>query len=273
MEWLYYIVYHMARITPRQVTLLSTPRKSGYSDYSNEVITQTPEIPPLELDVDCYESPPYPEHYHWLDWTFDYQYPSRFIDYTVEYRYLWQGTGLGEPTEWSPWDTLMVTDNMLLIFHEHDEVNTGGCYQYRVTANVEDGSRSDSYLISHDYDCEEDPPPGGCPVVSNWDGEQFRDDNNILAMSEIDGGAMVNFYKLKKTLVSSEGNYYLKIMEDEQEHSYIDNMMLLVVDHLEGVKVGVTQGGKIFGYSQKSVHQRCKGGESRSDSDTEAFST
>lgn len=234
----------------------------GHSGYSNEVFVETSGVPPLELDVNCW-FPDTPDHFHWLDWTFNYHDESMFNSYTAEYRYLFQGDGLEPPNEWSEWRTLMTTDNILLTFYEHDDVSSNGCYQYRVTANVDDGSGWDTYLVSHDFDCEEDPPPGGCPVVFNWDGEQFKDDNNILAMSEIDDGEWTDYYELNMILASSNGGYYLEIREDELEHSYLDNIELLAADHPEGVNVGVTQDGKIFGYSAMHDAQSAVDNEGR----------
>jgi len=224
----------------------------GYSGYSNVVSITPSEIPPLELTTDCI-NPGDPSHYHMLHWTFNYVNESSFENYIVEYRYLWQGMGLGEYQNWTDWDTLSTIDDMWLTYFEHDGVNTGGCYQYKVLADVNTGVTMDTDIISHDYDCDVPPPNSGCPMISTWNGEQFVSDNNILARSEFETGIQSDFYHIRGPMAPIMGKYLLEVSEDEQEHSTIDMLKLIAVDHADDVEVGVTQGGKIFGYDAKEI--------------------
>jgi len=90
---------------------------------------------------------------------------------------------------------------------------------------------------------------GGCPYVSVWNGSQYMLDNNILPASEMSNGADVeDYYRLEQTLVPQNGKYRLLISEFEQEHSYIDQVKLLAVDHESDVNIAVTQEGEILTY-------------------------
>jgi hypothetical protein len=97
-------------------------------------------------------------------------------------------------------------------------------------------------------------PPGGCPFVFPWNGEEYVVDNNLLAASEVSNGADVeDYYKLEQNLVPKRRTkilsfYSLQIREFENEHSYIDQVKLLAVDHEHGVNVAVTPTGEILTY-------------------------
>jgi hypothetical protein len=96
---------------------------------------------------------------------------------------------------------------------------------------------------------------GGCPYVYTWNGTRYVLDNNILPASEISNGADVeDYYKLEQMLVPTyEGRrfsfYSLKISEFEHEHSYLDQVKLLAVDHPPDVNVAVSPYGEILTYS------------------------
>jgi len=96
---------------------------------------------------------------------------------------------------------------------------------------------------------------GGCPYVSTWNGTHYALDNNILPASETSNGADVeDYYKLEQALVPTyEGKlfsfYSLQISEFEHEHSYLDYVKLLAVDHSSSVNVAVTPYGEILTYS------------------------
>lgn len=98
------------------------------------------------------------------------------------------------------------------------------------------------------------PPPsngngGGCPYVSAWNGSQYVLDNNILPYSELSKGVDVeDYYRLEQSLVPKNGKHSLIISEFESEHSYIDQVKLLAVDHDSDVNTAVTLGGAILTY-------------------------
>jgi len=96
---------------------------------------------------------------------------------------------------------------------------------------------------------------GGCPYVYTWNGQRYVMDNNLLPASEMSNGADVeDYYKLEQTLVPTyEGRlfsfYSLQISEFEHEHSYLDQVKLLAVDHPPSVNVAVSPYGEILTYS------------------------
>jgi subtilisin family serine protease len=90
---------------------------------------------------------------------------------------------------------------------------------------------------------------GGCPFVCTWNGTGYAIDNNLLGDSETSGGADVeDYYRLEQPLVRREGKYWLLIREFEQEHSNLDEVSLMAVDHESNVHVAVTPTGEILTY-------------------------
>ena len=90
---------------------------------------------------------------------------------------------------------------------------------------------------------------GGCPYVHVWNGDEYVIDNNILPMAELSDGADVeDYYKLEQTLVPQTGKYQLLISEFESEHSYLDQIKLLAVDHDSEVNIAVAPDGEILTY-------------------------
>jgi hypothetical protein len=82
-----------------------------------------------------------------------------------------------------------------------------------------------------------------------WNGTALVADNNILPTSERSNGSDVNdYYKLEQTLAQSDGKYSLIIGEFEHEHSYVDQVQLLAVDHDSDVKIAVDPNGQILTY-------------------------
>jgi hypothetical protein len=91
-------------------------------------------------------------------------------------------------------------------------------------------------------------PPSGCPFLYTWDGGGFVAENNLLPMSEISDGNVTDYYQLRTKPIPRDGDYLLEIREDESEHSFIDAVSLMYVDHAPGINSGVTGDGRIFGY-------------------------
>jgi len=95
---------------------------------------------------------------------------------------------------------------------------------------------------------------GGCPYVSVWDGNHYVLENNVLPTSEVSNGSDVeDYYKLEQTLVPVYQNRHfsvcsLMISEFEREHSYIDQVKLLAIDHSSNVNIALTPSGKILTY-------------------------
>jgi len=90
---------------------------------------------------------------------------------------------------------------------------------------------------------------GGCPFVHPWNGTGYAIDNNLLGDSEASGGADVeDYYRLEQPLIRKDGKYALLIKEFEQEHSYLDQVGLLAVDHESDVHLAVSSDGAILTY-------------------------
>ena len=114
-----------------------------------------------------------------------------------------------------------------------------------------DGTRPNEDDFKWAFTCSAPPPdPTGssCPYLFVWDGSSFVEDNTILTASEDAALAEVvtDFYKLQKPLLARESEYHLQIREIEQEKSFIDHLELVVVDHPELLRIGVTPDGEIF---------------------------
>ncbi|MGC8940384.1 MAG: hypothetical protein ACP5KU_07820 [Candidatus Bathyarchaeia archaeon] len=90
---------------------------------------------------------------------------------------------------------------------------------------------------------------GGCPFVSTWNGTHYVLDNNLLPQSELNNGTDVDdYYRLEQPLVTKNGKYALLISEFESEHSFLDYVELITVDHPIDAEVGVSPYGEILTY-------------------------
>jgi len=104
---------------------------------------------------------------------------------------------------------------------------------------------------------------GGCPCVSTWNGTHYVIDNNLLPNSETSSRTDVeDYYRLEQTLAPTYKRKYfslysLQISEFENEHSYIDQVKLLAVDHASDVKVAVSPYGEILTYKNPHPPVSC----------------
>lgn len=91
-----------------------------------------------------------------------------------------------------------------------------------------------------------------CPYVYTWDGNSFREDNNILPQSEYDENAgkdVTDYYRLLKPLKQKNGKYILQIREFENEQSYFDEFKLIAIDHPNYSKIDVApSSGEVYHY-------------------------
>lgn len=94
---------------------------------------------------------------------------------------------------------------------------------------------------------------GGCPYVSSWDGQSYVHDNNILPTSEAsDGEDVADYYVLQQT-IHTDGclsEYWLRLEEFEGEHSWIDCVSLLTVDHPLGTHLAVSPDGQFLTFRE-----------------------
>ncbi len=108
---------------------------------------------------------------------------------------------------------------------------------------------SDSPLASAQPTCGDG---GGSPFVAPWNGTAYEEDNNVLPLSEVfdrETVDVIDYYRLHAPLVPRDGIYSLKLLEFEEEHSFIDSVALWAVDHDPDARIGVDpQTGEIFTY-------------------------
>lgn len=89
-----------------------------------------------------------------------------------------------------------------------------------------------------------------CPYIFVWDGEGFVKDNDILPAGN--PHEYVDFYFLSKMPIptqTEQGSFYsLQIVDEEDETSSLDHLLLFQVDHPKGVNIAPTPDGKILSY-------------------------
>jgi len=141
---------------------------------------------------------------------------------------------------------------------QHDDVNPDAYYGIKVRAAIQLPASnpfdvgiietSSVYLrIYH--------KGGGCPYICTWNGTDHVLDNNILPQSETNNGADVeDFYRLEQHMNPwYSGNYFsiysLMLSEFENEHSYMDKVKLIAVDHDPNVNVALMPEGQILTYA------------------------
>ncbi|MCK4353271.1 T9SS type A sorting domain-containing protein [candidate division WOR-3 bacterium] len=84
-----------------------------------------------------------------------------------------------------------------------------------------------------------------CPFLYVWNGDEFVEDNNVLAGSG-GGEGVIDWYKLTKAPVKKDNRYLIEIREGNTEHSFFDKVDLLAVDHPDSVHIFVGRDGTIF---------------------------
>ena len=116
------------------------------------------------------------------------------------------------------------------------------------TASNAAGSASASFDVAYSSD-----PPGGCPFVYSWNGEDFMEDNNILPQSQYEGNEdrdVTDYYQLFKQPILNDGKYRLAIGEFEEEHSRVDQVRLLAIDHRPETAVTVDDSGRVIQFAK-----------------------
>ncbi len=107
-------------------------------------------------------------------------------------------------------------------------------------------------LLTFGFDAPPPPPPpgGGCPHVFVETESGFERDNTILSLvaGESAGNPAANVrdsYVLQCEPMVRGGKYRFEIREFENEHTYLDQLELLAVDHAEDTNVSVLDDGTI----------------------------
>ncbi len=87
---------------------------------------------------------------------------------------------------------------------------------------------------------------GGCPFADVRTAAGWQVENSILGRS-LSGSLLSDTYRLKATPVVVEGRYQLRIRENEQEHTTLDQVQLLAVDHPADLKALAMDGRIVLG--------------------------
>lgn len=128
-------------------------------------------------------------------------------------------------------------------------------FRLTCTASNGAGSSTSTFYPSLAYS-PPPPPPGGCPFVYSYNGAEFITDNNILPQSQLpenEGRDVTDFYQLFRAPSEEEGTYLLAVGEFENEHSFLDQVKLLVVDHDPDAFITVDDSGTVIQFAKPAV--------------------
>jgi Tol biopolymer transport system component len=78
-------------------------------------------------------------------------------------------------------------------------------------------------------------PGGGCPFVDTRTTAGWREENSVLARS-LTGTFILDAYRLKFTPDAGDGRLRLRLRENEQEYTTLDEVRLVAVDHAPDVR-------------------------------------
>jgi len=90
----------------------------------------------------------------------------------------------------------------------------------------------------------------GCPQIALWNGHDYLIENNLLPQSESQGGTIdvIDYYKVEGGLVPQSGNYSFWITEFTSDTIYLDQVLLMTVDHSPSVNVVISSKGELLTY-------------------------
>lgn len=108
-----------------------------------------------------------------------------------------------------------------------------------------------------------DPPSGGgggCPFVDVRAADGWREENSILGRSR-DGSLSRDVYRLRQRPVVDGGRLQVRIRENEQEETRLDEARLVTVDHRAGIRVFSTSDGFVLGTRRSAFRVTRESGE------------
>ena len=103
------------------------------------------------------------------------------------------------------------------------------------------GKFNGNTLISHseiETEMFEDIPPEQCPLLYVFNGSEYLLDNSLLPRSEYIEEDYIDIYKLNVKPISDNGKVKFFITQNK-DITYIDQILLLSVDHPKGRNVGI----------------------------------
>jgi hypothetical protein len=104
-----------------------------------------------------------------------------------------------------------------------------------------------------------DPGCGGCPMLDAWTENGWAKENSILGRT-LDGTLAADVYRLQsKPEAGRDWHYRLRIRENEQEVTTLDEVRLLAVDHAAGTRAYVREGQAVLA-RRRPAYRVMKGG-------------
>lgn len=115
--------------------------------------------------------------------------------------------------------------------------------------------------LSYSYRFMVDYSASGCPFVSSLGSDGYVTDNNVLASTSVKGEDMFDVYVLEHPPDDLDGEYGLRLSEDESDYTRFDKIDLLAVDHKPGRAAAVLPDGTFGSYSVLSAPVACRDSE------------
>ncbi|MEA3431128.1 MAG: hypothetical protein U9R01_00385, partial [candidate division WOR-3 bacterium] len=103
-----------------------------------------------------------------------------------------------------------------------------------------------------------DPEYYPCPFLYAYNGSEFVEDNNILAGSG-QGEVVEDWYKLMEKPVKDGDRYRLQLREESSEHSFLDRIRFIAIDHPDSVEIFVAPDAGILPVSSINASQSVMG--------------
>ncbi len=102
-------------------------------------------------------------------------------------------------------------------------------YYFRLISKDNAGSYRNWSAISNEAPAPASPA-GGCPFADTWTASGWQVENSLLGRS-LTGALALDSYRLKATPAGDGGRYKVRLRENEQESTTLDQVRLAYVDH------------------------------------------
>ena len=106
-------------------------------------------------------------------------------------------------------------------------------------------------------------PGGGCPFVASRTSSGYIEDNNVLASGVVSGSDILDAYLLAEKPEAIEGEYGIRISENDTDYTRFDRIRLLAVDHSPDLDVAAFSDGSVGPYSVSALPVACHDSEGR----------
>src|SRR5207249_3592954 len=96
-------------------------------------------------------------------------------------------------------------------------------YYFRLISKDNAGSYRNWSALSNEAVAVAAPPGGGCPFADTWTAGGWQIENSILSRS-LTGALGLDCYRLKATPAAENGRYRVRLRENEQESTTLDQV-------------------------------------------------